>query len=297
MSWTSPFSLPGKWFKGNLHTHTTQSDGQYTPEQAIAWYHERGYDFLAITDHWVLTPGQVVAPDFITITGAELHGAGYHMLGLGFAELPNRDLEDSPQAIADAILSQDGLAYFAHPYWTGQTSADVATVPEIMGIEVFNAVCEVAKGIGFSSVHWDELLAQGFRFTALAVDDVHWRYNAQGQGFVMVRADRLDEACILDAIRRGQFYASTGPRIQDLRIVQLADDRLALRVHCSPCASITFFARGPRGQRFEAAPGESLDSAVYPIDADQGYLRVECRDARGRIAWSNPVFVQDVLRE
>ena len=41
MSWTSPFSLPGHWYKGNLHTHTTQSDGDATPEQAVAWYGDR----------------------------------------------------------------------------------------------------------------------------------------------------------------------------------------------------------------------------------------------------------------
>ena len=35
---TLPFAQPGYWFKGNLHTHTTQSDGEYTPDQAIAWY-------------------------------------------------------------------------------------------------------------------------------------------------------------------------------------------------------------------------------------------------------------------
>ena len=40
------------WYKGNLHTHTTNSDGAYTPEETIALYKSKGYDFLALTDHW-----------------------------------------------------------------------------------------------------------------------------------------------------------------------------------------------------------------------------------------------------
>lgn len=40
------------WYKGNLHTHTTNSDGAYTPEETIALYKSKDYDFLALTDHW-----------------------------------------------------------------------------------------------------------------------------------------------------------------------------------------------------------------------------------------------------
>lgn len=295
MSWISPFSLPGCWFKGNLHTHTTQSDGILTPEQALDWYYEHGYDFIAITDHWVLTPGKVVRPDFISVTGTELDGSGYHMVALGISALPQRELEDSPQAIAEDAQAQGGFCFFAHSYWMGQTSAEIAAAPAVMGIEVFNSVCEKMDGLGYAQVHWDELLAQGTRHVGFAVDDVHWKHDAQGQGFVMVKAERLEEACILDALQRGYFYASTGPKIDDLRVVHLADARPALRVHCSPCSAITFYASRSRGHRFEAPPGETLDSAIYPISSEQVYLRVECRDAQGRIAWSNPLFTEDIL--
>jgi hypothetical protein len=293
----SPFSLPGRWFKGNLHTHTTQSDGLLTPEQAIAWYRERGYDFIAITDHWVLSRGQGLAPngDFITLSGAELHGDSYHMLALGIPALPDQGLADDPQVMAAQVLAMGGLPFIAHPYWTGQTSAEVALIKGILGIEVFNSVCEKQVGRGYAGVHWDDLLAQGLRLGGLAVDDVHWKYGEEGQGFVMVRAERLDEPSILEALRRGHYYASTGPQINDLQIVRQEDGSLALQVRCSPCRSITFHASGPRGRRFEAPDGGLLDSASWPIHAEQVYLRVECRDAQGNIAWTNPLFVEDVL--
>lgn len=298
MSWTSPFSLPGRWFKGNLHTHTDQSDGLFTPQQALTWYHAHGYDFVAITDHWVLTPGRTSDfSDFISITGTELDGPGYHMLALGLSSLPDHELADSLQATTDAVVSRGGLPFLAHPYWTGQTSAEMATIRGIVGIEVFNSVCDKMDGLGYAQVHWDELLAQGFRLTGLAVDDVHWRHEAVGRGFTMVRAKSLDEDAVLDAIRSGQFYASTGPKIDDLRVVQVGERRSGLRVRCSPCSTITFYASGPRGHRFEAPQGETLDTAVHPLSIEQVYLRVECLDESGGIAWTNPVFVEDVLHD
>ena len=297
MSWISPFSLPGRWYKGNLHTHTTLSDGGAAPEEAIAWYREHGYDFLALTDHWVLARGQSGAPadGFITIGGAELHGSGYHLLALGLSALPDVRLAESAQGVVSAVLASGGLPFIAHPYWTGQTSAEIAPLQGLQGIEVFNSVCEQMDGRGYSSVHWDELLARGLRLSGLAVDDVHWRHGEVGQGFVMVRAQRLDEASILDALRQGHFYASNGPQITDLRLVQLPDGRQGLQCTCSPCRSITFYAAQPMLQRHVAPPGESLDTATCPLWAEQVYLRVECRDQDGRTAWSNPLFTADVL--
>jgi len=289
--------LAGRWFKGNLHTHTTQSDGLLSPEEAIAWYREHGYDFLALTDHWVLTRGQAFGQtdDFVTISGTELDGPGYHMLALGISDLPDHELAESPQALTDAVIALGGLPFFAHPYWTGQTSAEMASIRGIVGIEVFNSVCEKEVSLGYASVHWDELLARGLRLNALAVDDVHWKRGAQGGGFVMVRTESPNERSILEALRNGYFYSSTGPKIAGLRVVYRRDGQPALRVHCGPCTTITFHASGPRGHRFRAPQGEILDTATLPIRPEQVYLRVECADAQGGVAWSNPVYVKDVL--
>ena len=44
-----------RWYKGNLHTHTLNSDGDSTPLEVATWYRERGYHFLVLTDHNYLT--------------------------------------------------------------------------------------------------------------------------------------------------------------------------------------------------------------------------------------------------
>ncbi|HSW44443.1 MAG TPA: hypothetical protein VLM89_02620 [Phycisphaerae bacterium] len=46
-----------QWFKGNLHTHTWWSDGDSPPETVVAWYKDRGYHFLSLTDHNILSEG------------------------------------------------------------------------------------------------------------------------------------------------------------------------------------------------------------------------------------------------
>lgn len=50
--------LAANWWKGNLHTHTFWSDGNDYPEMVVDWYKSRGYDFLALSDHNVLSEGE-----------------------------------------------------------------------------------------------------------------------------------------------------------------------------------------------------------------------------------------------
>lgn len=75
-----PFRQPGRFYKGNLHTHSSRSDGALEPEAVVAAYREHGYDFIALTDHF-LAPYDFPITDtrafrdssFTTLLGAELH--------------------------------------------------------------------------------------------------------------------------------------------------------------------------------------------------------------------------------
>ena len=75
-----PFNQPGRFWKGNLHTHCTASDGTLSAEVVCQRYREAGYDFLAITDHFMqrydfpITDTRPYRGEgFTTILGAELH--------------------------------------------------------------------------------------------------------------------------------------------------------------------------------------------------------------------------------
>ncbi|MCP3905348.1 MAG: hypothetical protein GY715_17105 [Planctomycetes bacterium] len=51
-----------QWWKGNTHTHTLWSDGNAAPEHVVDWYVEHGYDFLVLSDHNVLSQGELWFP-------------------------------------------------------------------------------------------------------------------------------------------------------------------------------------------------------------------------------------------
>ena len=88
----NPFSLPGRWYKGNLHTHTTNSDGGNTPEEMLDTYRTAGYDFFATTDHGHVTEMTEIPEGFLWIRGVELDGdlsevgECFHIVGLGLAQ-------------------------------------------------------------------------------------------------------------------------------------------------------------------------------------------------------------------
>ncbi|HEY63995.1 MAG TPA: PHP domain-containing protein [Caldilineae bacterium] len=290
----TPFAVSGRWFKGNLHMHTTMSDGQRTPEDAVAWYRAHGYDFVSVTDHVKLTQtAHLSTSDFLTIPGTEYHGEDpdvgpYHVVAWGMTELPPHSESMPLQQVIDAFRERQAIVSIAHPYWCGQMSGDLLAVNGYMGIEIFNATCQLLNAKGFSNVHWDELLAAGRRVWGLAVDDTHWRPQRPdvGQGWVMVKAAALTQQAILQALEAGHFYASCGPTIEDLEI-----DGQRVWVRCSPCAQINFISDRWHGQVVRAAPGQVLTEAEYQIEQETRYVRVECVDVEGRHAWSNPFML------
>lgn len=298
MDHQNPFDRTGKWYKGCLHVHSSASDGRLSPEEVLAWYRSRGYDFVAITDHNAPSEAQVIDSSLITLAGIEVDGvdpvAGlYHLVGLGL-ELPGPTREE-PGRIQDAIdrlRAAGALVCLAHPYWSGQRSAQLMGVEGCFALEVYNGGCEVDDAKGFSAVHWDDLLAAGGRLWGLAVDDAHWRTGERdaGLGWVWVKAQALTQQAILEALDAGSFYASSGPEIYDL---VLDRDRGEVTIRCSPVVSIDFVGNGPLSRRVLGAKRRRLTEASYRLRHGQRYLRVACLDASGCWAWSNPLFLDE----
>ncbi|GAB4449807.1 MAG: CehA/McbA family metallohydrolase [Anaerolineae bacterium] len=293
------FHKPGRWLRVNTHTHTVNSDGTYTPEEAVARYRDTlRYHALAITDHRLATPvdGLVAdGADFCVIPGNELDGVDpetgmYHMVALGVIDHQDFCKDFPLQAAIDWVNARDGLAIFAHPYWSGQRHAALTSVRGAVGVEVYNNVCRLLNGKGTALAHWDALLEDGQRVWGVASDDVHFRprHGFGGDAWIMVRAEANTAQDILAAIKAGDFYASTGPDILDMQ-----RDSQRLYVRTSPAASITFSGAAWRGVVVRPAEGaETLTDAEYDL-SDGQYVRVTVTDTGGRMAWSQPVFLAD----
>ncbi|MGG7567853.1 CehA/McbA family metallohydrolase [Rhodovulum sp. DZ06] len=298
------FTAPGRFFRGNLHTHSNISDGALPPEEVCRRYAEAGYDFIALTDHFIGRYGYPVTDTipyrtkgFTTLLGAELHsgamenGELWHILAVGlpadfapsnspgFQPVPEQ--ETGPQIAARARAAGAFVAV-AHPQWSGLTLSDARSIEAAHAVEIYNHGCHVGcdRADGFSIA--DLLLSEGRPLSLIATDDAHFTEPDQFGGWVMVKAEENAPEALLAALKAGRFYASQGPQIHG---VHIEGDTLSIR--CSPVEAVMVQARGSRATVLH---GQAMTSATLDISrvAASPWLRATVVDRDGRRAWTNP---------
>ena len=211
---TALFEQPGRFWRGNLHTHSTLSDGVLEPAEVCRRYKAQGYDFIALTDHFIGQYGYPIAETepfrdnaFTTILGAELHsgamenGELWHILAVGLPKdfTPSHTpgflpVEGQESGAALAQRARDAGAYvaIAHPEWSGLTMADARSIEAAHAVEIYNHGCamEADRPHGFYVL--DQLLTEGRRLTLCATDDAHFGFDDHFGGWVMVKAEAND---------------------------------------------------------------------------------------------------------
>jgi hypothetical protein len=300
-----PFDGDEPWLRCALHAHTTNSDGELAPDKLVRHYEWAGYDVLAITDHWARTaePG---TKKLLVIPSTELNAEApdqandAHVLGLGVEAdpvLPEGSFAPL-QEVVNWIAANGGVPYLAHTYWSGLRTEQWWDTQGLYGIEVWNTGCELELGRGDSALHWDELLEHGRALFALATDDSHHPGYDSGFAWTWVRAERTQEA-VLEALRTGAFYGSTGPTIHG---VEVGEGEVVVR--CSPVQSVTLYAGRWRGARanahrlgypnhseiLERNDDELITAVRLQKPYEPPYGRVEVCDRHGRKAWTNPFW-------
>ena len=150
--------------KANLHTHTTNSDGIFTPAQIIDMYKDAGYDVINFSDHRKVNKvSEYDGRGMTLISGVELHpmgprGINWHILAIGVPEnFANTNPETGQEAV-DSVVNVGGIAFCAHPYWCGLLPSEVMQLKNIAGIEVFNSSCRYI-GKELNMYAWDICLA------------------------------------------------------------------------------------------------------------------------------------------
>jgi hypothetical protein len=295
----NPFKVKGDWFKGNVHTHSVNSDGTKTPEELIGIYRGAGYDFLSITDHSIVLDitgldgkGLLLVPGGEMCIGRSEAGQFYHLVALGVEDLPFKDFDYSldPQEVIDHTNAVGGIPIIAHPYWSGLNHGDLMKLKDYHGVEIYNTSCDYERNTGLSASHIDGMIAAGLEPYIYAVDDHHGAGRPQVPidscgAWISIKAESLTVKSILDAIKKGHFYSSTGPEIKDITI----DENGVISVECSPVKYISFVSTPSLGMKFHAED-ESLTKAVYRGRPGETYVRVEVTDYEGRTAWSNPIY-------
>lgn len=292
---TNPFETEGKWFKAALHVHTTSSDGDVDVATRLKQYRDKEFDVVAITDHRTTNDLSGFSDKkFLALSSIEFHPETYsgapthHFLGYGLPHPYKYNDSLSAQEMIDDIISKGAKVFYAHSHWTGHTYVEMTEVSGYLGVEVHNQVCQNMADSGSGGIHWDQMLNKGHVLSGLANDDVH-ESSEVGKAWTMIKATKLDDESILEALEKGCFYASTGPEITDYQI----SSELRIKVACSSVKKIVFRTSGAgNGKVFMAENGTDLRSAEWDLSSKKpNWVRCEVTDKDGNTAWTNPIFL------
>jgi hypothetical protein len=276
----NPYAAKAHSYKGQLHCHTTNSDGAATPAVLAEAYLAAGYDFLAISDHDFMTP-DTATPGLLYVPNSEETAADGHILNLGGTATIASTVN---QTILDTIVSQGGVALMAHPnyYAIGWTPHILDTLEGISGVAVYNYECSGLAGGPTYEAIWDYLLSEGKYVVGFAEDDAHALVSID-HGWVQVFSDTATAAEIVESIRVGNFYSSQGPTIT------IAVTASGFTVTTPAAATIAFIGKGGATLQTSAA----ATTATYTFTGKEMYVRaVITRTSDGKIAWTNPVYIK-----
>jgi hypothetical protein len=301
----APFSSSGRFWRGNLHTHSNLSDGKLPPDEVINRYKSVGYDFLMLSEHfiehfkWPIADTRHARTDtFTTILGAELHapvtsaGELWHIVaaGLPLDFAPAAKGETGPQ-LAKRAKEAAAFVAIAHPAWSRYTIEDGRALSFAHAVEIYNHGCAIENDLGEGFYLLDQMLNEGHRLSAIATDDAHFHTADHFGGWVHVKSESLEPAALLAALKAGHHYSSQGPLLHDIRM-----QGKLIEIETSPVDTITVVCGNSRTC---VAHGRAITSASFDLSKlEHGWLlekpspwiRVTAIDNAGKRAWSNPIW-------
>mgnify|MGYP000247651532 CR=1 FL=1 len=285
----SPYgSHSGSWLRGNLHTHTMCSDGYLPPWDTVAEYARLGYDFLMLSDHDALTEVDGLdSHGMVLIPGNEITDGGGHILHVNASRrvppLKNR------QRVIDRIAADGGLAILCHPNWEKEfnhwSQRQLERLNGYHGIEIYNGISERHPGNAQATDRWDRLLGSGRRVWGFGNDDTHKEVDL-ARAWNMACARDRSVSGIVDALRSGRFYVSTGVYIDAIRV---SGKRIIVEARNAQCYDII----ADYGRIVARVADAVLDFSVPDMFWEKfTYLRVECHGPAAIQAWTQPFFLQ-----
>ena len=316
------FAEDGNWYKGNLHSHTTNSDGNYTPKEAVQEYKKLGYSFLCMSDHNLYSDyrEELGEKDFLILPGVEAAAVLFdtddtcikvhHMNGiLGTSAMQKKAPKqykhmdkveplvyygnwDGAKVASDMIKelhSRGCFITYNHPIWSRVEAEEFISAEAFEILEIYNYNTQNESETGYDTTYWDVMLRKGQHVLADASDDNHNEgiFDDAFGGYIVVKAKELTHDNIIEAILSGNYYSSSGPAIYSWGI----KDQKAY-ITCSEAERISFITDGFVGAGTTyVAENELLKKATFSLTGKETYIRAECTDLFGKKAWTNPIYI------
>lgn len=322
------FSSTGNWYKGNLHSHTVNSDGRLKTAEAVALFKDHGYSFLCFSEHDLYTDyrKEFDCSDFIILPGLEASASLFegneadssrgplkvhHIHGiLGTEEMQRaagkRILKDGEyipplkfyrtwngasvaQELSDYLRGRGCITTYNHALWSRVSPEEFINTKGMWALEIFNYNTVNESNTGYDTTYWDMMLRQGRNVFGIATDDNH------NEGL-------FDDAC-------GGYIVVKAPVLTHENILQnmISGNYYSSAgpeiydwgvkhgmafVKCSPVYRIDFITGNhinDGASKMCRSYGETTDHSEYLLHGDETYIRVQCTDRYGRTAWSNPL--------
>lgn len=279
-------SGPCTWLRGNLHTHTTKSDGPLSPQKTVDRYAELGYDFIVLTDHDQLAePAEVDSRGLLIIPGNEITQDGPHILHVNATKQVAPDPDR--QRVLDRIGMNGGFAVMCHPNWESHfnhcSQEKLEALEGYAGLEIFNGVVIWVEGNPIATDRWDMLLSRGRRVWGFADDDCHQPQD-HGVAWNMVQTEDRTTEAVVESLQSGRFYASTGVRIETIDV-----EGGLIRLRAPEASRIAAFTDHGRRPAYVDKPEMEF---TIPENPDFTYVRFECFGCCDRRAWTQPFFIK-----
>ncbi|PTM93534.1 CehA/McbA family metallohydrolase [Mycoplana dimorpha] len=292
------FASAGKFYRGNLHTHSNRSDGALEPQDVCRRYKEAGYDFLCLSDHFLesfdypLTDTRPFRDEtFTTIIGAELHapdthlGELWHILAVGLPlDFAATSATETGLQLARRAAEAGAFVGIAHPQWYGLNTEDGLSIDAAHAVEIYNHTCEMLSARPDGTMLLDHLLNEGRKLTGFAADDAHFKADDAFGGWVHVKAEELTPEALLAALKAGRYYASQGPEI-----LSVTRDGDQLHVETTHVRSVALVGRASAS---DVVHGNGITSATLDLSKFTGsWCRLVVTAGDGKRAWSQPEFL------
>ncbi|NSW94397.1 MAG: CehA/McbA family metallohydrolase [Bacteroidales bacterium] len=278
----------GKWYRGNTHTHarfSDDNDNNDVPEIA-EWYKTAGYNFLCLSEHndhllkkQIFCHEEITeSQNFIMICGLELSKTRHHT-ALGIDQYIGDEI--SLQDGVKKTIQSNGIPILNHPNDPKINASEFISTIGLNHLEVFNG--GRPEDTHASEQLWDSILSMpnGRIVYAVASDDNHYNKSNVGRGWIMVRSNHLTDKSILENIRRGNFYATTGIILNNYLVSKR-------NVSVSSSNSDTILFIGENGKILKKAAGQN---ASYKFRGNEKYVRIKLTEKSGKSAWTQPVLV------
>jgi len=273
--------------RGNLHAHSTLSDGRLEPQRVIDAYAELGYGFLELSDHDRLADRRTLERyenrGMALIAGNEISAGGPHIQHVDASELVAPDPDR--QNVIRGIERTGGFAIVNHPNWQERFDhcpiADMERWQGYLGVEIYNGVICRLPGSPYATGKWDMLLSKGRRVWGFANDDFH-RPEDLALGWNVAFCNERSPAAVAAALAAGAFYASTGVVIGAITVTGTT-----ITVETENARKVVAVA--DHGRRIAQSRGSAI---TVEVPAGVSYVRFECLGCGEEQAWTQPFFVE-----